>query len=69
MRTYSYLNNVFRMDIDTRGNSGFMEYDFNLGIFHSEKPSGVPSISWIGMILNFLRICQRFIEPLDYGQS
>lgn len=67
MRTYSFVNGVFRCDVELRSQVGFLEYDFNLGVFHAEKPSGVPSFIWLNQVYKFVKIASKFVEPL--GQN
>lgn len=64
MRTYSFVKGVFRCDIEYRNNVGSLEYDFNLGIFHAEKPSGVPSFVWLAHVFNFAKLASKFVRPI-----
>lgn len=67
MRTYSFQNGVFRCDVDYRSQVGFLEYDFNMGIFHADKPSGIPSFVWLNQVVKFANIARKFVEPLNNG--
>lgn len=67
MRTYSFVNGVFRCDVEYRNQVGFLEYDFNLGVLHADKPSGVPSFVWLNQVFKFVKIASKFVEPL--GQN
>lgn len=64
MRTYSFQNGVFHCVVEYHNQSGFLEYDFNLGIFHAEKPSGVPSFVWLNHVFNFAKLASKFVQPI-----
>ena len=67
MRSYSFINGVFRCDVEYRSQAGFLEYDFNLGIFHSEKPSGVPSLIWLNHVFKLRKLALKFVQPIKAG--
>lgn len=64
MKTYSFQDGVFRCDIEHRSGVGYLEFDFNNGLFCASRPSGIPSFVWLNVVHKFALLAQKFVEPL-----
>lgn len=65
MRFYSFVDGVFRCEVQQKNQHGYLEYDFNTGLFSACKPAGVISFVWLTYILRFAKLAQKFVEPVS----